>query len=464
MTANAPTADVWIPSRYNFSVSLGDERRAVANLLTGESDTLPERSWRRYLEPGRAHAIGRERVSPRLDRFFRRGFLVSQAVDERERLRLQFLQCRFDERSARVAVAPTMGCNLHCPYCFEGDARYVRGSARMSRRTERAVLRFLIDLARGREQLVVNWYGGEPLVGWESIQAISRRLIPKLDAAGCRYAAVMTSNGVLLSGVIAARLRELRVHSCQVSVDVPCGNKRDGDGRVVLERQLDNLAVAAESLRINVRVNLASEDEAEFDRLYRALLARGLQHRIAEFSLSPITAVEQPALAGYRILTGDLLRRVLRRESAKAAALGFAVMKFRPFAPTPCGATCNHSMLIGPDGSIYKCPSDLGRPERAYGSVHGEVPLRPGNLMPWLTYDWFQYEECRECPVLPACAGGCPHRRMHGYSQAQYCELLRADYAEEWPVALRAQALGQECGRAAALVPDSNRAGDRATR
>jgi radical SAM protein with 4Fe4S-binding SPASM domain len=70
------------------------------------------------------------------------------------------------------------------------------------------------------------------------------------------------------------------------------------------------------------------------------------------------------------------------------------------------------SAAIGPDGLVYKCVEDLGQPERAYASVFHADRVKLGNLVPWLSYDWFQDATCRQCPVLLQCAGGCPHKRL----------------------------------------------------
>jgi uncharacterized protein len=92
-------------------------------------------------------------------------------------------------------------------------------------------------------------------------------------------------------------------------------------------------------------------------------------------------------------------------------------------------------MLIDPQGFLYKCPNDLGMPERAYASVVAGRPVQARNLLPWLTYEWFSHEECRACPLLPRCAGGCPHKRMRRYV-SDFCLYNVEEYAD-WPDLLR---------------------------
>ena len=75
---------------------------------------------------------------------------------------------------------------------------------------------------------------------------------------------------------------------------------------------------------------------------------------------------------------------------------------------TGCAATSIAAVTIDPEGLLYKCPDDAGQPGRAYGSVFSESVANPGNLLHWLSYDWFNHAECRECTMLPQCAGAAP--------------------------------------------------------
>jgi radical SAM protein with 4Fe4S-binding SPASM domain len=100
-----------------------------------------------------------------------------------------------------------------------------------------------------------------------------------------------------------------------------------------------------------------------------------------------------------------------------------------PASGRPCEATRVSQLLIDPQGSLYKCPNDLGRPERAYASVLPDRPLQPKNLLPSLAYAWFSHEECRACPLLRLFAGECPHRRMRGYA-TDFCLLDHEERAD----------------------------------
>ena len=65
--------------------------------------------------------------------------------------------------------------------------------------------------------------------------------------------------------------------------------------------------------------------------------------------------------------------------------------------------------------------------------LSGLTPISPAKLAnrhPWMMYDWLGRERCQQCPALPACGGGCPHR--HRYQPEQFDAMHYCDcYLEE---------------------------------
>jgi uncharacterized protein len=436
IAASDPWVDTWIPSRYNFHATLEGGSHVVSNLFTGETETIDAAAWETYLAPGTQYQVPAAAVPTVAQNLFDWGFLVSQSIDEIERIRVSFQEVRYSTVGLRVLIAPTLACNLRCSYCFE---RGVRGSAamrRMSLGTADAVSAFVEQACDGKQDVVVNWFGGEPLTRMDIIGRISERLLRTLKGSNVRYLGGLTTNGVMLTPEVVRRLCAWKVQECQLTVDVPSTNKLDARGRPVLNRQLDRAAEAAEHLRIKLRINVGQDSEAAFDALYAALVTRGLHKTLDRVHMTRVLSTECDGEAcASSLLEKRASAAMFRRERAKMRALGLPLRAPVPTSSEPCGATCVDQILIDPRGFLYKCMSDLGMPERAYASVVDHRPVRPRNLLPWLTYDWFSHEECRTCPVLPRCAGGCPHRRMRRYV-SDFCRFNAEEWAD-WPDLLR---------------------------
>lgn len=409
-------SDTWIPSRFNVSVDLPGNRKAVYNTFTSAIVILKQEIWNKYFNLDSEYYVSGELISEDMLSLYLKGFIVPKGIDEIEPVRLQFLSSRHRNDILSVNIIPTLACNLQCPYCFEGKAKIINNQNVMSRETEDAVIQYIDRLARGKNIVQVVWFGGEPLLSITAIERISSRLIPNLERRGIEYRALTSTNATLLIEDVVEQLYKCKVFLVQVTVDIPKSMKQDKFGRDTLEKVLDNLTIAVEKLRIYLRINLSRDDEKEFNQLYNELIKRNLHKRLISIGIANVFRPEC-GWSGCVMspVTQQWYVEVMKRESAKAQTLGLPFNTFLPLTErncNVCAATCESSAVVDPDGLLYKCVEDVGLVERAYGSVFFERPVNYNNLLPWLTYDWFGHKMCRECPVLPQCGGGCPHKRI----------------------------------------------------
>jgi uncharacterized protein len=87
----------------------------------------------------------------------------------------------------------------------------------------------------------------------------------------------------------------------------------------------------------------------------------------------------------------------------------------------PCEYHQRHSMTIGPDGTIYKCPAFVGLHNLAAGHVSDDHYSEQGEWQ-LATTKWD--EECEDCAYLPNCAGGCRYNAVNktGSLTVKSCE------------------------------------------
>lgn len=79
-----------------------------------------------------------------------------------------------------------------------------------------------------------------------------------------------------------------------------------------------------------------------------------------------------------------------------------------------CGADSTSTYVIGPEGNLYKCWSDIGIEEKKVGNVmNGESEVIHNKLsLDYLNYNPLNDDLCKDCEVLPLCKGGCPNKRL----------------------------------------------------
>jgi uncharacterized protein len=433
MVGDLRRSDSLVPSRFNLSVDLPDGRKAVFNTFSLALIKMDRDTWRRLLRPGAKCCPPGAHSDKTLRLFCDKGLLVPLGVDELDLVRLQHLGRRYSREELSVYVTPTLACNLQCSYCFERLAQERPTRKAMNRRTEGAVVRYIATQAQGMRRVRLMWFGGEPLLGLPAIERISNLLVPAFDNVGVQYSAAMDTNGVLVDRNVVKVLKAARVRSAQITVDVPRSEKRDRRGRDTMDRVLDGVALLAGALDVTIRVNLSRDDEAEFDALYQALCRRRLQKRLRLIYCADVRHPECGCSRSLGFLSQDQYLPIVAREQAKAARVGLPVNTLRFETPSCCIATRISGVVIGPDGSLYKCPEDIGLVERAYGTVWGaDVTL--SNWVPWMAHDGFQYKQCRNCPVLPQCGGGCPHRRLfqaRELKDEEFCDWTRCGNLED---------------------------------
>ena len=82
----------------------------------------------------------------------------------------------FKQRQAGVVKALCLHvahtCNLNCAYCFASQGKYHGERAIMSYEVGKRALDFLVENSGGRTNLEVDFFGGEPLMNWDTVKRL----------------------------------------------------------------------------------------------------------------------------------------------------------------------------------------------------------------------------------------------------------------------------------------------------
>ena len=403
-------------------------------------------------------------------------------------------------RSFSVIVKPTgAACNLSCEYCYyrEKDALYPpTASRRMSDAVLESFTRQYIE-SQPQGEVVFSWQGGEPtLLG---VQFFRRAVeIQKRYADGQPVANTLQTNGVLLDEEWCSFLAENRF-LVGVSVDGPPDLhdrfRRDGTDGPTAERVLRGIReMSARGVQFNTLtvVNRVNADKPL--EVYRHL--RSIGSRFMQF----IPLVE-------RLTDGNHAGRALAGppgtgdgDAATVAPWSVQPRQYRDFlcaifdlwvredvgrvyvqlfdaalgAWTGSGSglcvldrRCGSALALECNGDLYSCDHFV-YPEFRLGNIL-ETPLV--DLARGRSQEVFADakngtlpRQCRECPVLFACNGGCPKHRFlrsadGGPGLSYLCSAYRGFYAHAGP-SFDVMARLLEAGRPPALVMDAIRAHD----
>lgn len=127
-------------------------------------------------------------------------------------LRIKFLMHSYSKESLGLVIAPTLACNLRCPYCFEKHKRH----GLMDAKTCDSVIDF-INSHTFAKTFSLTWYGGEPLLGADAIRRILSKIGEVKDIKLTSHG--MVTNATLLTGKNIELFREHPLDSLQVTLD-----------------------------------------------------------------------------------------------------------------------------------------------------------------------------------------------------------------------------------------------------
>jgi uncharacterized protein len=341
--------------------------------------------------------------------------LMKALVDEQEEqellnvIRFERTALSMEDSSLELTIIPTFLCNFDCTYCYQ----HAPDSGRMSEKVEKGILDFAKRFKRAK-YLLVDWFGGEPLLCIDQICRITKSLME----LGLPYRAGLTTNAYLLGPSVIERLEELRISSMQVTVDGPKeihdARRRLKNGGGTFERIMGNLESLLTSWKgsLLIRVNIDKTNS----HLYPAT-CKYLADRFPGYDLH----IRPGIVLGSGSCHSECLNRTEDASFQMNTYRNHGITDF-DFYPNRraihCAATMKNSYVIGPEGEIYKCWMDVGKKEFVVGSIWGDVPWNARIIAKYMvTADNFNEPECRECFFLPVCGGGCPKIRLEsGFS------------------------------------------------
>jgi uncharacterized protein len=373
---------------------------------------------------------------PIIERFARRGIIAN--YDE---LEAHITQRRLDsatapDKNVSVTICPTLACNFECPYCFA-----TRGRGKMSPEVQDDVVGLvgrMLDTS-GARKLTITWFGGEPLLATDVIEALSPRLIETTEERGCTYEAWIFTNGYLITPEVVDLFERCQISHVHIPLD-GVGATNDATRRLLgggptFDHIVDNLGLLKPPIHTLVRANVHKGNVAELDELKAIVTARaeeaGTQLRFypaAIVDVSPADEQNSPMAAfAYHGI------EVALRPESRHVPVG---------KDHSCVGQNLWMVAIDDKGYLYKCGGKLcGQPDFAYGTAHTWNPVaplataeNPDMLSRFLnTCTPEPNDPCYECVWLPLCGGGCPQLRLFGKHE---CPAYKRD-PEAFVLAMR---------------------------
>lgn len=341
------------------------------------------------------------------------GFLVTDLKEEKEEMLGILDETNKRKKRFNAIVVMNLDCNLACKYCYEGS---MKGSHYMSPETAELLIDFIEKnhLAKGKD-IHIDFYGGEPLLSFELIKYISKRLKASAEVRGLKYSFNLVTNGTLLTTNRAEEVSSLGIKDARITIDGP-GENHDRfrpfkSGKGTFDIIIKNIKEASRFIKIQIGGNFTPENYGDFPRLLDYFLQEGL--RPDNFSVIKFDAITRTdrkfALPDFNegcesinekwlfeagiFLRGEILKR------------GFYTPKIMP---SPCMIELQDDIVVNYEGTIYKCPGFIGWEGLEVGDLkRGIRDYRESHRL-----NIWKKQECLDCEYLPLCFGGCRYMKL----------------------------------------------------
>lgn len=402
------------PSHYNILVPLKGGRSLAYNTVSGSFAVWSKEDVDIY---ERIQAEPTELWTRELRDFVYGGYIVSESTNELAEQEAKFQGARTDPARMTLTVAPTMACNFGCDYCFQGANK---PTAQMSQLVQDSFIRYLEKhLGNPVQNLHIAWYGGEPLLGINIIDALSKKILELCKARGVGYSGFIVTNGYSLHREMAQKLVANGITSCQVTLD---GAEEHHDqrrallsGRATYEKIVQNMRSWIDDvpLAVSIRVNIDERNSDGIHTLLDDLAARGFGGR-KNFSVyfAPVEAITEVCHSCNDV-------SMTKRNYAKLEVELYRYAFDRGLVPLPrppvhlghCQAIRPNGLLLLPNGDLHKCWDTVHDKGHRVGTIFEAHKVQESpKYKSWVEWSPFKNNTCRNCKILPSCTGACAHK------------------------------------------------------
>lgn len=295
-----------------------------------------------------------------------------------------------------VTIWITYKCNLRCKYCYENNRFATDNEETVQYNEIINFVKYIAD-ANPRDEIIINFHGGEPLLFFDRIKDFVELLSTSLGQRDIYFG--ITTNGTLLNEEIIRYLNE-KFNEISVSID---GIKRvhdkyriSADGRGSYDKIITNLNKSAiDKEKIRIRMTLTSYGVPFFYDSVCELYKKGYKYIV------PAIAVNDPGWSEEKFeqLYGGIKELINN---------GFSDLKFlqklledkKPFSPCAGGIK---TFNIGCDNNVYPCEYVVGIKKFSLGNLSDYKDVLCNGVKRNKSYLAMNKRDCQECSYKEYC-------------------------------------------------------------
>lgn len=323
-------------------------------------------------------------------------------------------------------------CNLRCQYCFASTGDFGTGRKIMPFEVAKKAIDFVISRSGKRRNIEVDFFGGEPLMAWDTVKQTIDYARSIEEEHGKKFRFTITTNGLLLDD---EKIDYINANMDNVVLSL--------DGRPSVNDEMRKTVSGAGSYDIIVPKfqKLVEKRDPKLDYYARGTFtgknldfAEDVVHIADEgfdrLSVEPVAAEDG---CGYELTEADLdkiyaeydrltdIMEARRKEGKPFHFFHFMVdLNQGPCVVKRlrgCGAGYEY-VAVTPEGDIYPCHQFVGNEAFKQGSVlDGSFDMDIAHK--FASMNIYTREKCGDCWAKFYCSGGCSAAN-HNFSHDLY--------------------------------------------
>ena len=330
-------------------------------------------------------------------------FVVNDNVDEIKKSEERYNLFRKGEEY-HLMILPTYSCNLSCWYCTQDHRGLV-----MDKSCVKKVKAHIIQILKKNviKVLHLSWFGGEPLIAFDTIVDICSFAKKECEKMNVRLKNSITTNGVLLTPDKLTRIDDFGFSFFQVTIDghkqyhdiVKCMNGKSSYNTILCNfvSALDHFHESEFILRFNYTDS--NIDPSLFVSDLNSSIKPNFRNKF-QISLKKV----------WQIKESDINHALIDSLKQNLLQSGYIVDERNSF--TSCYVDSLYFNTVFPDGTVDKC--DNIDPSEARGFLNNNGDLIWKENIPHIQNTIFSEHyssPCIMCKHLPICYGPCPRSR-----------------------------------------------------
>ena len=347
-----------------------------------------------------------------IDKLKKEGIIIKKDIDELKLIK-KCQEIRNKDTSSHFEFIVTYACNLKCIYCYS-----ISEDVYMSPDIASEAANFAIKTAKKRKSkdMMIQFYGGEPLLNLNAIEIIVEKMRRFKTASGIVMGTQLTTNGVLINKEVIDLIKSLGPIQVQITLDGTekiHNARRPLTGRNCYQLILNNIKNLIQHIdELIIRINVDHGNEDYCIDLVNELASNDL----LKVSLTVIPTFSHTDSCSHyesHCLTSKEFVPLNYKIWHTALDLGFNIS----WSPLPTFMSCSTILPatfgIDPYGDLYKCAAVYGNKKYSVGNIYDGIDDSPNSLYSsYISRDPLKFEnkKCLQCPSLPICAGGCAYR------------------------------------------------------